>query len=177
MNTRIAGIALLLFGLIAALPAQAAVNWQDLSPAQQALLNSVEKSWAQLPPERQDKLAEGAARWAQMTPAQRQQAQQRLAWWNSQSPQQRAEILHQRAVFRAMTPAQQQKLLDSAKRYRSLPADQQQMLRQRFETLQAGGLAPPVTMPNSADVPVVAGSLAGSLPLPGSSGAVALPMH
>jgi hypothetical protein len=158
----------LLAALIFTLPAEAAVRWQELSPAQQTVLKNVEKQWAQLPAERQGRLAEGAKRWAEMTPAQRQQAQLRLNWWNSQTPQQRAEILRQRDAFRQMTPQQQRQLLNTERHFQTLPKEQQNRLRQQFEALQPAGQLLPAIPPSISDLPsgiTPVPNLVGGLPV------------
>ena len=63
---------LLWSGLLAA----QGVSWDELSPEQREVLDSMslQQSWAELDPRRQERLARGASRWTEMTPEQRQQA-------------------------------------------------------------------------------------------------------
>ncbi|MDH4104878.1 MAG: DUF3106 domain-containing protein, partial [Gammaproteobacteria bacterium] len=50
--------------------ATAGVPWEQLTPAQQQVLEPYRGRWNQLPPERQQMMLRGAERWQQMTPGQ-----------------------------------------------------------------------------------------------------------
>ncbi|PTU31441.1 hypothetical protein CJD38_08865 [Stenotrophobium rhamnosiphilum] len=116
--------------------ANAAVEWNSLSSAQQTVLLPMQKNWASLPSARQDKLALGAARWTAMTPQQRTEAQQRLQFWKTLTPQQQAATLAKRNDYRKMSPAQRLQLQKTQQSYELLPSSEQGALRKQFEQLQ-----------------------------------------
>lgn len=154
MNIKTLALLVLMSGCSAA---NAAVDWNSLSPAQQSVLAPMQANWATLPSARQEKLAVGAARWSAMTPQQRAEAQQRLAFWKTLSPQEQAATLAKRDEYRKMSPDQRLKLQQAQQGFKSLPLSEQQMLRERFEQLQ-------IQQPNSLNAPAVPNAANPGLP-------------
>jgi len=89
--------------------------WEQLTPAQQALLLApVRERWNGNPGER-ERMYQHAQRWHDMTPVQRNRARSGMRRWHHMDPQQREEA---RALFgkmRNMSPEQRNALRDQWK--------------------------------------------------------------
>lgn len=91
--------------------------WEQLTPAQQAMLIApVRERWNANPDERA-RLYERARRWQEMTPEQRQRARHGMKRWQHMDPQQRARA---RVLFRKM---------------RELPPERRQALREEWKAM------------------------------------------
>ena len=83
--------------------AHAATAWQQLSPAEQTVLQQHRGNWDQLPEQRRQELRRRAARIENMSPAQRQRLEQRREKFQ-QLPEAERQALKER--WRNMTPAE-----------------------------------------------------------------------
>lgn len=111
-------------------------HWDELTPAQQALLINAHKDhWNRMPAEAQQRMLKGAERWQKM------------------SPEARARVHAQREKFRAMPPEDRRRMHErhEARRhaFKQLPPDQQQAIRDCWrrkkdgEEVDCRGMMPP----------------------------------
>lgn len=100
-------------------------RWDDLTPAQQALLIEAHKDhWNRMPAEAQQRMLRGAERWQEMT------------------PEERARVHAQRERFRAMSPDERRHMHERhrARRqaFEQMPPDRQQAIRDCWQRKKSG---------------------------------------
>ncbi len=101
-------------------PAATMPSWEQLTPAQQALLLApVRERWDESPDER-TRMYEHAQRWQSMTPDQRASAHRGMRRWHHMDPQQRQQA---RALFGKM---------------RTMQPEQRNALREQWKTMTPG---------------------------------------
>lgn len=108
------------------------VRWQDLTAAQQEILERFESRWEQLPQARQRALARGAERWASLTPEQREKARER---WRSLDPDERRKMRERFREFKSLPPEQQARIREHFERFQSLPPEKRRELKEKFRNL------------------------------------------
>lgn len=100
-------------------------SWSQLTPAQRAALQPLEKDWSSIDAQRKQKWIELAARFDKMPLEERARTQQRMADWARLSPQERNEARLNFQGARQLSPQERQERWEA---YKALPAEQRRFL-------------------------------------------------
>ena len=84
--------------------------WSSLSPAQQRVLEPVEKEWDQLPVPRRRALARGSQRWLAMDRAERGATRERLQRWRGMDENRRDLVRERWNLIQSLAREERQRL-------------------------------------------------------------------
>ncbi|TVQ48710.1 MAG: DUF3106 domain-containing protein [Gammaproteobacteria bacterium] len=109
--------------------------WNELTGAQQRVLQQVETEWNDFEPERRQRLVAGAERWLQLDPEERAAARARFERWQAMSPAERDDLRNRAERYRALSPEERQLLRENRQRYREMNEARREALRERWQNM------------------------------------------
>jgi len=121
-----------------------AIAWQDLSPAQRAVLQPLASQWATLPAGSQEKWVQVAARYPKLSATEQQRLRERMIQWASLPASERGEARLRFQQARQLSPTERQQKWEA---YQALsPQDRDLLGRQaRERTVPAASSAASAT--------------------------------
>lgn len=108
--------------------AEEGARWQELKPAQQAVLKPLERDWSGIGPQQKQKWLELSARFPRMSPDEQSRVQARMADWAKMTPQERGQARLNYQEAKQLPLQDRQARWES---YQALPPEQKRQLAER----------------------------------------------